>query len=212
MAAMSSRRARSVCIAVFCAGTALTVSSCSQPVKGYPEDPGACSLVTDQSIVDQLGREAVDGPNTAKTEDTDATHASKREWESLHPPNLGDPANGKITVTIRVSLTDDGDPDPGGSEEKYQMNARDDESPDSPADIVGEQSRHSFTPGPTEPGMPSAGQVATIDFRRANAYVTVEYRAWGSAGLNKVYLPQDAQAQATRNIAREVSDSLGEPR
>lgn len=169
-------------------------------------------MLKDQSVVEQLGPEAVDGPNTAKTEDTANTHSSTCEWESLHPPNLGPPANGKITVSIRVSLDENGAPDPRAAEEKFRMDARGTESADSPADSVGDQSRNAFEPGPTQPGVPSAGQVATIDFVRANAYVTVEFRAWGSAGLSKAYLPQDAQAEATRRLANEVSDKLGEPR
>ena len=173
---------------------------------------GACSVVTDRSIVEQLGGEAVDGPNTAETGNTDSTHTSTCEWSSIHPPNLGQPASAEITVTVRVSLTEEGDPNPRGSEEKYRANARSDESSDGRADTVGDQSRHSFTPGPAEPGTPSAGQVATVDFRSANAYVTVEYRAWGSDGFTKAFPRPDAQAQAARNIAREVRNQLGEPR
>lgn len=209
MAAPISSKVRVVALFV---GTALSVAACAEPDKGYPDDPGACSVVTDQSIVEQLGREAVDGPNTAKIGDTDSTRTSTCEWSSIQPPNLGQPASAEITVTVRVSLTEEGDPDPRGSEEKYRSNARSDESSDGRADTVGDQSRNSFTLGPTEPGTPSAGQVATVDFRRANAYVTVEYRAWGSNGFTKAYLRQDAQAQAARNIAREVLNQLGEPR
>ncbi|GAA4884755.1 hypothetical protein [Saccharopolyspora cebuensis] len=190
-------------------GLLVATASCSQPESGYREDPGACSVVSERSIVEQLGQEAVQFPNTAETNDTDTTRSSKCEWESFHSPNWGNPAQAKITVTIRVSVTEDGDPNVRAAEGSYQMSGRPGEIADSPPMVIGDVSRHSFEPGRDQgPG----SQVATVDFRRANAHVTVEYRGWGDRDFSNHFLPREQHEAATRDIAQQVHAELGEPK
>ncbi|MBB5159068.1 hypothetical protein [Saccharopolyspora phatthalungensis] len=213
---MSKQRAhavggRGIRFGVLFAGMTVFLASCSQPAKGYREDPGACSLLPEHIIVEQLGPEAVQFPNTAKTGDTDTTRSSTCEWESFHPPRWGSPpANALIRVTVRVSVSEDGDPDIRAAEDGYRIKGRAGQVPDKPPDVIGDESRHGFRPGRPEPA--SGSQVATVDFRCANAHVTVEYRGWGSRGFSNDYSPQAEHEMATRDLARQVTAKLGEPR
>ncbi|MCI2419496.1 hypothetical protein MOQ72_18800 [Saccharopolyspora sp. K220] len=202
---------RGIRFGVLFAGMAVLLASCSPPAKGYREDPGACSLLPEHSIVEQLGPEAVQFPNTAKTGDTDTTRSSTCEWESFHPPRWGSPpANALIRVTVLVSVSEDGDPDIHGAEDGYRTKRHADDVSDEPSDVIGDESRHGFRPGRPDPA--SGSQVATVDFRRANAHITVEYRGWGSRGFSNDYLPQAEHEATTRNLARQAAANLGEPR
>lgn len=215
MAAVSELRKRAapvrgIGVGVLCWGMTVVIVSCSQPAaKGYYYLPGACSVVQEPSIVKQLGPEAVDFPNTAKVEYMDTLRSGKCEWESFHPPNWGSPANAQISVIIRVRVTEDGDPDVLEAEDRYRGSTRPGEVPDSPPNVIGDVSRHSFEPGVVGPT--SGSQVATVDFRRANAHVTVEYRGWGDRDFTDYYIPRGAHEAAARDMARQVAASLGEP-
>lgn len=188
-------------------GTLMMVASCAQPVKGFREDPGACSVVSDPSVVKQLGEEAFDVPATADVSHTDSQQSSKCEWTSIHPPGWGTPAEARLSVTVRVELTEDGEPNPAGAQYSYQTNKVDKGITDAPPNVIGELSSRWIQQGTRD-----HTQVITIDFVRANAHVTVEYRGWGNEGLKPHFIPLEAQQGATLDFAHQAAAALGEPR
>ena len=200
-----AHRTRVLRLGALLVGAAASVAACSQPVAGYREDPGACTVVSDRSIAQQLGPEAVVGPNTAKVSHTDSQSSSKCEWESFHPPGWGSPANAKIIVLVRLKLTEDGAPDMAAAQSSYRTE-NEDSTADAPPDVIGEFSKHKF-----EPGKPGDHQVTEIDFRRANAHVTVTYQGWGDKAMRDYFIPRDVQKAAARDFARQALAALGEP-
>lgn len=190
-----------------CVGATLAVAaSCAQPVQGYRNDPGACSVLSDASIVEQLGPEAVAMPNTADAGGGDDRRWSRCEWESFHPPRWGDFGNASIEVTVQVSTTEDGEPDVETARERFRYSELPGEVPDSPPNVIGDASRHKFLP--SEIG----SQRVKVDVLRANAHITVEYLGWGSGGdSTRYYLPRELQERPTRDMAREVLHQLGPP-
>lgn len=192
--------------ACVCVGVTLAVAaSCAQPVQGYRNDPGACSVLSDASIVEQLGPEAVAKPNPPDGGGADDGQWSRCEWESFHPPRWGDFGNASIEVTVQISTTEDGEPDVETGRMSYQGTALPGEIPDAPPDVIGDASRTKFHPSD------GGSQSVKIDILRANAHITVEYLGWGDRDYTRYYLPRELQEQPTRDMAREVLNQLGEP-
>ncbi|MEV4729030.1 hypothetical protein [Saccharopolyspora sp. NPDC049426] len=158
-------------------------------------------------MVTQLGEEALQFPPTADVSHTDSQQSSKCEWESNHPPGWGSPANATISVLVRLKVNEDGDPDIAAAQGSYQANNSQAAQPDTPPTVIGDSSKRSI-----RPGSKGNSQVVTIDFLRANAHVTVEYRGWGSQGFNAQFIPLEAQQEATLDFAQQTLARLGEPK
>lgn len=121
------------------------------------------------------------------------------------PAGLDSPANAEISVIVRLKLTD-AEPDLTAARDSYQLDSERGSTPGSPPNLLGDASRRSFRPGSTD-----NSQVATIDFIRANAHVTVRYEGWGSCGFDPQFIAPDAQKNATLDFAEQVADNLGPP-
>ncbi|MBE9376525.1 hypothetical protein IQ251_18905 [Saccharopolyspora sp. HNM0983] len=200
MAALNGIRA-----GVLCLGLVVVASGCAPPAQGYRDEPGACSVLSDASVVEQLGPEAVDIPNTADVEDGDESRSSTCEWESLHPPHWGSPATAWIKVTTHVSITDNREPDPETARERYRYSGLAGETPDAPPDVIGDASRQRFRPG--DGGL----QIVEVDALRANARITVEYSGGGNRDFVPYSIPREQHERATRDMARDVLRGLGPP-
>ncbi|WP_406689625.1 hypothetical protein REH65_26770 [Saccharopolyspora sp. ID03-671] len=118
----------------------------------------------------------------------------------------GSPAKAEISVIVRMKLTD-AEPDLTAAQDSYQLNSELGSIPDSLPNVLGAASNRSFRPGSAD-----NSQVATIDFIRANAHVTVRYEGWGSHGFGPQFIPPDAQQAATYDFAGQVAEILGTPK
>ncbi|SFT06874.1 hypothetical protein [Saccharopolyspora flava] len=108
-------------------------------------------------------------------------------------------------MIVRLKLTD-AEPDLSAAQDSYQLNSERGSIPDSPPNVLGDASRRSFRPGSDD-----NSQVATIDFLRANAHVTIRYEGWGNHGFDPQFIPPQAQQAATLDFAQQVAKTLGTP-